>query len=150
MNQVQLVGNIAKDINLREGTVNTAHFIVACSRRVKREGQPAADFIDCVAFGKVAELVNKWFCKGKKIGVTGHIQTGNYINKDGQRIYTTEVIVETVEFVESKSASQDSAPDTGNNQETTQIAAPKAAEKAPAAEQFMQIPDDAEIELPFS
>lgn len=107
MNQVQLVGRLTKDPSVRytDGGNSIARFTVACDRRFKKEGQPDADFISCTAFGKTAEFVEKYFNKGQRIGLTGRIQTGSYDDSDGKKVYTTDVVVESVEFVESKGSS---------------------------------------------
>lgn len=117
MNKVQLVGRLTRDPEIRysqgENATATARFSVAVSRRFKNaEGNYDADFINCVAFGKTAEFLEKYFKKGMAIGLTGHIQTGSYTNKDGQKVYTTDVIVEETEFVESKNASVNTIKDT--------------------------------------
>ena len=105
MNKVQLVGRLTRDPEIRysqgENATATARFSVAVNRRFKNaEGNYDADFINCVAFGKSAEFVEKYFKKGMAIGLTGRIQTGSYTNKDGQKVYTTDVVVEETEFVE--------------------------------------------------
>ena len=117
MNKCTLVGRLTKDPEIRysqgENATATARFSVAVNRRFKNaEGNYDADFINCVAFGKTAEFLEKYFKKGMAIGLTGHIQTGSYTNKDGQKVYTTDVIVEETEFVESKNASGNATKDT--------------------------------------
>ena len=117
MNKCTLVGRLTKDPEIRysqgENATATARFSVAVNRRFKNaEGNYDADFINCVAFGKTAEFLEKYFKKGMAIGLTGHIQTGSYTNKDGQKVYTTDVIVEETEFVESKNASVNTTKDT--------------------------------------
>lgn len=117
MNKCTLVGRLTKDPEIRysqgENATATARFSVAVNRRFKNaEGNYDADFINCVAFGKTAEFLEKYFKKGMAIGLTGHIQTGSYTNKDGQKVYTTDVIVEETEFVESKNASSNTTKDT--------------------------------------
>ena len=117
MNKVQLVGRLTRDPEIRysqgENATATARFSVAVNRRFKNaEGNYDADFINCVAFGKTAEFLEKYFKKGMAIGLTGHIQTGSYTNMDGQKVYTTDVIVEETEFVESKNASGNTTKDT--------------------------------------
>ncbi len=104
MNNVVLVGRLVRDPDVRYNPNGTgvARFTVACDRRFKREGQPEADFISCVAFGKTAEFMEKYFAKGRLIGLQGSIQTGSYTNKDGQKVYTTDVVVDNVEFVGSR------------------------------------------------
>ena len=144
MNKVQLVGRLTRDPEIRysqgENATATARFSVAVNRRFKNaEGNYDADFINCVAFGKSAEFVEKYFKKGMAIGLTGRIQTGSYTNKDGQKVYTTEVVVEETEFVESKGAS---SADNSNNSRP----APSAANN----NDFMSIPDGIDEELPFA
>ena len=144
MNKVQLVGRLTRDPEIRysqgENVTATARFSVAVNRRFKNaEGNYDADFINCVAFGKSAEFVEKYFKKGMAIGLTGRIQTGNYTNKDGQKVYTTDVVVEETEFVESKGAS---SADNSNNSRP----APSAANN----NDFMSIPDGVDEELPFA
>ena len=144
MNKVQLVGRLTRDPEIRysqgENATATARFSVAVNRRFKNaEGNYDADFINCVAFGKSAEFVEKYFKKGMAIGLTGRIQTGSYTNKDGQKVYTTDVVVEETEFVESKGAS---SADNSNNSRH----APSAANN----NDFMSIPDGIDEELPFA
>ena len=125
------IGRIVADPDMRytDGGVTIAKFRLAVARRFKKEGQPEADFINCLAFGKTAEFVEKYFRKGMKTACTGSIQTGSYKNKDGQTVYTTDIVVDNVEFVESK---QEQKP-----------------EAAGADQGFMYIPDGSEGELPF-
>lgn len=123
MNSVSLMGRLTRDAELRYAS-NTEmailRFNVAVDRRLSKEkrteaennNQPTADFINCIAFGKTAEIIGQYFGKGNKIAITGHIQTGSY-EKDGQRIYTTDVVVDSFDFVESNSSS------TKTNQENT-------------------------------
>ena len=145
MNKVQLVGRLTRDPEIRysqgENATATARFSVAVNRRFKNsEGNYDADFINCVAFGKSAEFVEKYFKKGMAIGLTGRIQTGSYTNKDGQKVYTTDVVVEETEFVESKGAS---SSDNSNTSRPT----PNVANN----NDFMSIPDNVEDEgLPFA
>lgn len=107
INKACLVGRLTRDPELRystgENAVAFAKFSVAVQRKFKnKEGEYEADFINCTAMGKTAEFVEKYFSKGNAIGLTGEIRTGNYINKEGIKVYTTEVFVDSVEFVESK------------------------------------------------
>lgn len=136
MNKAILVGRLVADADVRYSADNNAiaRFTLAVDRKFKRDNEPTADFITCVAFGKTAEFIEKYFSKGKKIGLTGHIQTGSYTNKDGAKVYTTDVVVEECEFVESKG---DASAD-----------APRAEQKA--SDGFMNIPDDIQEELPFA
>lgn len=122
MNSVSLMGRLTRDPELRY-TANTqmanARFVVAVNRKLSKEkkqeaensGYPTADFISCVAWGKTAENIGNYFKKGNRIAITGHIQTGSYENQQGQRIYTTDVVVDSFDFVESNSNSN-----TTNNQ----------------------------------
>ena len=144
MNKVQLVGRLTRDPEIRysqgENATATARFSVAVNRRFKNsEGNYDADFINCVAFGKSAEFVEKYFKKGMAIGLTGRIQTGSYTNKDGQKVYTTDVVVEETEFVESKGASN---TDNSNSFRPT----PSVSNNS----DFVNIPDGVDEELPFA
>lgn len=136
MNKVELVGRLTRDPEVRysQNGNNTAvaHFSVAVNRRYAKEGEQTADFINCVAFGKTAEFIERYFHKGNAIGITGRIQTGSYTNKDGAKVYTTDVLTEEVEFVEKK---QDG---TTNNAPTT------------TDDGFMNVPDNIDEELPFN
>ena len=109
MNQVVLMGRLTRDPDVRysagDNSLAVARYTLAVDRRFKREGEPTADFIGCVAFGRQAEFAEKYFHQGIKIAVTGRIQTGSYTNKDGNRVFTTDVVVENQEFAESKAAS---------------------------------------------
>jgi single-strand DNA-binding protein len=140
MNSVNLVGRLTRDPEVRysDGGTSIARFTIACDRRFKKAGDAqTADFIGCIAFGKTAEFVEKFFHQGMKIGADGRIQTGSYTNKDGQKVYTTDVVVENVEFVESKSTDggyQSSRPE------------PSSA----LGDGFMNIPDGIDEELPFN
>lgn len=107
MNSVVLCGRLTKDPEIRSTEKSTvARFTLAIDRRIKAEGQPEADFISCVAFGKTADFIGKYFHKGMKMILEGRIQTGNYTDKDGVKHYTTDVIAESVEFAESKRTEQ--------------------------------------------
>lgn len=108
MNNVILVGRLTKDVEVRTNNDSTvARFSVAVNRDFKnKEGKYDADFINCIAFGRTAEFLEKYFSKGMKIGLVGRIQTGSYTNKDGNKVYTTDVVCEKVEFVESKGESK--------------------------------------------
>lgn len=112
MNVVALVGRLTRDpiqrmANTENGSWETANFTLEVERRKKSENEEAsADFISCVAFGKRAEFVNKWLHQGTKVSLDGRIQTGSFTNKEGQKVYTTDVVVNNIEFAESKAASQ--------------------------------------------
>ena len=107
MNNVALIGRLTRDPEVRMTTSNTAvgRYTLAVDRRFKKDGDQSADFIPCITFGKAAEFAEKYLSKGIKIAVTGRIQTGSYTNREGQKIYTTDIVVETQEFVESKNDS---------------------------------------------
>lgn len=115
MNKVILVGRLVRDPDIRystgENTMCVARYTLAVDRRFKTKDNVTADFISCVAFGKTGEFAEKYLKKGTKIAVVGRITTGSYMNKDGQKVYTTDVTVEEHEFVESKSSGSDYAED---------------------------------------
>ena len=126
-----------------------ARYSLAVDRRVRRQNagpdEPTADFINCVAFGRSGEFAEKYFRKGTKVLVEGRIQTGSYTNKDGVRVYTTDIVVENQEFAESKNAS--GSGDGGFGGFTP--VAPEQSSQAPA-DGFMNIPDGIDEELPFN
>ena len=103
------MGRLTRDPEIRyttgEKQMSIARFTLAVDRRFKRDGEPDADFIGCTAFGKTAEFAERYLKQGTKICVTGRIQTGSYTNKDGVKVYTTDVVIEECEFAESKNAS---------------------------------------------
>ena len=140
MNKVILIGRLTKDPDVRysQGSNPTAvaKYSLAVPRKFKRENEPDCDFINCVAFGKLGEFAEKYLHKGIKIAVTGRIQTGSYTNRDGAKVYTTDVIVEEQEFCESKNASQ--------NSESRPQPMPQTD-----SDGFMQIDDSISDELPF-
>ena len=113
MNKVILMGRLTRDPEVRysagESGTAIARYTLAVDRRFKREGEATADFISCVSFGRTAEFAEKYFRQGLKIIVSGRIQTGSYTNRDGQKVYTTEVVVEEQEFAEGKNSSQQGA-----------------------------------------
>ena len=121
MNKVIIIGRFTRDPEIKystgENATATARFSLAVNRRFKnKEGNYDADFINCVAFGKTAEFIEKHFTKGMAIGITGRIQTGSYTNKEGQKVYTTDVVVEETEFVESKNkGTSDNVPNNNAN-----------------------------------
>ena len=150
MNRVILMGRLTRDPEVRysqgERSMAIARYTLAVDRRGRR-GQDGsdqtADFINCVVFGRGAEFAENYLHQGTKIIAEGRIQTGSYTNKDGQRVYTTDVVVENQEFAESKAAS-------ANNAGGYQQAAPSRPEPTQAAgDGFMNIPDAIEEELPF-
>ena len=153
MNSVQLVGRFTRDPDIRytNGGSSIARFSLAVGRIYKQENGPDADFISCVAFGKTAEFIEKYFHKGQRIGVTGRIQTGSYINKDGQKVYTTDVIVEDQEFADSKNSSSDGSYGGGRSQSQSYQQVTRPAPSSAIGDGFMNIPDGVEDEgLPFN
>ena len=147
MNKVILMGRLTRDPEVRysqgDNPMAIARYTLAVDRRFRRDGEETADFIPCVVFGKQGEFAEKYLKKGTKILVSGRIQTGSYTNKDGVKVYTTDVVVEEQEFAESKAASDANAG--GFHQ-----AAPAPAPTAPAGDGFMNIPDGIDEELPFN
>lgn len=149
MNKIILMGRLTRDPEVRYGGAQNmaiARFSIAVDRRFKREGQPDADFFNCTAFGKTGEFVEKYLHKGTKVVLDGEMQNDNYTNKQGQMIYGFRVIVNSIEFAESKAASQSSAaapvpqpPQGGGSDE--QPAAP--------SDDFMNVPNSVEEALPF-
>ena len=137
MNKVILMGRVVRDAEIRysQGASSTciARYTLAVDRKFKQEGQPTADFINCIAFGKLGEFAEKYLHKGTKIAVTGRIQTGSYKNKDGNTVYTTDVVVEEQEFCESKSQSNSQPQPAPSNDNS-----------------WMNIPDGVEDSLPFN
>lgn len=137
MNQVILMGRLTKDPNVTytngENQMCVARFSLAVNRRYKKEGEEqTADFINCVSFGKTAEFIEKFTHKGTKLIVSGRIQTGSYTNKDNQKVYTTDVVVESCEFAESK-------------KEDEEIAA-----QNPGDNDFVSVPEGVTDDLPFN
>lgn len=155
MNKVILMGRLTRDPEVRysagENSMAIARYTLAVDRRFKRDNEATADFIGCVAFGRSAEFAEKYFRQGLKVVVTGRIQTGSYTNKDGQKVYTTDVVVEDQEFAESKAASQaNSSFDGGGYQQQQQPSYAKPAPSAASGDGFMNIPDGIDEELPFN
>ena len=149
MNKVVLMGRLTRDPEVRysqgERPIAVARYTLAVNRTFKRAGEPDADFINCVVFGRSAEFAEKYFRQGIRIVVSGRIQTGSYTNRDGMKVYTTEVIVDEQEFAESKAASDQSAAAYNSSRPA---AAPTPS--APVGDGFMNIPDGLDEELPFS
>lgn len=163
MNRTVLSGRLTRDPDIRHTKTQkgedyvVARYTLAVDRRFKREGdEQTADFISCVAFGKNGEFVEKYLSKGKKISVDGHIQTGSYTDRDGKKIYTTEVVVEYCEFAESRKDTggesgaypkegQTSAA-TSENQDTEYPTAPVSTND----DGFMNIPEGLADEFPYS
>ena len=149
MNRVILMGRLTRDPDIRYSqsgdNMAIARFTLAVDRRGRRQengsDQQTADFISCVCFGKTAEFADKYLRQGTKIAVTGRIQTGSYTNRDGQKVYTTEVVLDEIEFAESKNMQSNDAP----VYRPTSRPEPRAA-----GEGFMNIPDGIDEELPFN
>lgn len=158
MNEVILTGRLTRDPDVRytngPDPVCIARFSLAVDRRFKREGEPEADFPSCVAFGKTGEFVERWAKKGGKFDIVGRLQTGKYQNREGQTVYTTEVVVEKIEFGESRSAAEahGRAAEGGERKESKPYAgAPAGSVSGPVDENgFMNIPEGIEEELPFN
>ena len=147
MNKVILMGRLTRDPEVRysqgENATAVARYTLAVDRRDNRNNdEQSADFINCVAFGRNGEFAEKYLRKGTKIAATGRIQTGSYTNKDGVRVYTTEVVIEEQEFAESKNSSSagNGGFTDGNN----------ASAMQEAGDGFMNIPDGIDEELPFN
>lgn len=145
MNKVILIGRLTRDPDVRysqgDNAMAIARYSLAVDRRFSRNEENSADFINCVAFGKNGEFAEKYLKKGTKIAVTGRIQTGSYTNKDGQKVYTTEVVAEEHEFVESKGSSNNDGGSYSNNNQRSNA--------SNAGDGFMDIPDGIDEELPF-
>ena len=156
MNKVILMGRLTRDPEVRysagESSTAVARYTLAVDRRFRRDGSDqTADFIGCVAFGKSAEFAEKYLHQGTKICVTGRIQTGSYTNREGQKVYTTDVVVEDQEFAESKAASSGGGGGMAYQPQQTQAAyANPEPSKASPADGFMNIPDGIDEELPFN
>lgn len=153
MNKVVLMGRLTRDPEVRysqgENPLAIARFTLAVDRRFRRDGEQSADFINCVVFGRSAEFAEKYFRQGMRVSVSGRIQTGSYTNKDGVRVYTTEVIVEEQEFAESRAESEANRGSFQyNNAPASQ--APASAPSMDAGDGFMNIPDGIDEELPFN
>lgn len=139
MNKVILIGRLTKDPEVRysqgENPMAIARYTLAVDRKHKRDGEQSADFVPCIAFGKSGEFAEKYLHKGTKIAVSGRIQTGSYTNKEGVKVYTTDVVVEEHEFCESRARSEGDNPFAGQGS---------------SMDGFMSIPDGIDEELPFT
>lgn len=135
MNNVVLMGRLTKDPEIRytqgDNPLAITRYTLAVDRRFKREGEQTADFINCVAFGKGAEFANKYFRQGSRICMSGRIQTGSYVNREGNKVYTTEVVVDNQEFADGKKETKPAEPDI-------------------PADEFVSVPEGLEEELPFA
>ncbi len=150
MNKVILMGRLTRDPEVRysqgASPMAIARYTLAVDRRFNRNNdENTADFIPCVAFGKAGEFAEKYFRKGTKLAVSGRIQTGSYTNKDGVKVYTTEVIVDDQEFAESKNSASNAGGGFDGGSSNQQSAAPMSA-----SDDFMNIPDGIDEELPFN
>ena len=143
MNKVVLMGRLTRNPDVRysqgEKATCVARYTLAVNRRFHREGEQDADFINCVAFGKQGEFAEKYLKQGTKIVISGRIQTGSYTNRDGVKVYTTDVVIEEQEFAESKKAAE-----TSSTPQNTQ-----GVKSNPEDDGFMTIPEGVEEELPF-
>ena len=151
MNKVILMGRLTRDPDVRYSNGQSgdqlciARYTLAVDRRFNRQGgddQQNADFISCVAFGRSGEFAEKYLHQGTKVVVSGRIQTGSYTNKEGQKVYTTDIVAEDIEFAESKGSS-----DGTNGGYTPRESAP--APSSADAGGFMTIPEGIEGDLPF-
>ncbi|MCR5774502.1 MAG: single-stranded DNA-binding protein [Lachnospiraceae bacterium] len=157
MNKAILVGRLTRDPNVRysqgENPMCIARFTLAVDRRRSRDSQDGqtADFISCVAFGKTGEFVEKYAHKGTKFDIVGRIQTGSYQNKEGQTVYTTDVVVEEIEFGESKSSASANGVTTQSGGSGSSNRQSESKEQPqPADDSFMNVPDEIDDELPFN
>ena len=149
MNRCIFIGRLTKDVETITANQTTiGKFSIAVDRKFKREGDPEADFFDCVTFGKQAEFCAKYFHKGSRVAVEGRMQNDNYTNKDGQKVFRNALICENVEFADSKT---DGSGSTGNGtQQTATAASSQTTQQAPAANQeFAEMPFDDPDGLPF-
>ena len=135
MNKVIEIGRLTKDPEITTSTSGTtfARFSIAVDRRFKKEGEPDADFFNCTAFGKTAEFIEKWIKKGIKVAIIGRLQNNNYTNKEGQKVYDIRIMVEEIEFAESKKDGQSNQEMHGNQ-----------------SGDFLNVPEGLVEELPFS
>ena len=150
MNKAILIGRLTRDPEVRysqgENSTAIARFTLAVDRRFKRAGETSeADFIGCVAFGKQAEFVERYFKQGMKMVLSGRIQTGSYTNKDRQKVYTTDIVAEDIEFAESKGNSDNSGYSQGGYQKEF-----RPEPSSAMGDGFMNIPDGIDEELPFN
>lgn len=147
MNKVILMGRLTRDPEVRysqgESSMAIARYTLAVDRRFQKNSEQTADFIPCVAFTRAAEFAEKYFRKGMRVCVSGRIQTGSYTNKDGVKVYTTEVIVDDQEFAESKGESS-------NNGGMDFAGDTRPTPSAASGDGFMNIPEGVEDELPFN
>lgn len=138
MNKIILIGRLTRDPEIRYSTNDNntaiARYTLAVNRPFRKNGEQQTDFLPCIAFGKTAEFAEKYLAKGMRVAVEGRIQTGSYTNQEGQKIYTTDVVVERQEFLEKRADNGQQSPDNANNYD----------------DRFMDIPDGIDEELPFN
>lgn len=148
MNKVVLVGRLTRDPEVKyshgDNATAIARFTLAVDRKIKRDNEETADFISCIDFGRMAEFAEKYFRKGTKIAISGRIQTGSYTNREEQKVYTTEVVIEEQEFSESKAASQQN--NSGNTQNASNNQQPQQPKPQTSSDGFMSAANE---ELPF-
>lgn len=145
MNKAIITGRLTKEPEVRysqtaSGNMAIARYTLASDRKFKKDDEQNADFINCIAFGKSGEFAEKYLHKGTKIAVVGRIQTGSYTNKDGNKVYTTDVVIEEQEFCESKNA---------NSSNSEQSSTANANNQPSSGNDFMSIPEGIEDDLPF-
>ena len=154
MNRVVLMGRLTRDPEIRysngENALAIARFTLAVDRRFNRRNDQTADFITCKAFGKQAEFAERFLHQGIKVAASGRIETGSYTNRDGQKVYTTEVILDEIEFAESKAANEAARGSMGGGYQSAPAPAPMPAPMGAAGNGFMNIPDGIDEELPFN
>ena len=138
MNKIMLIGRLTRDPEIRYSTNDNntaiARYTLAVNRPFRKNGEQQADFLPCIALGKTAEFAEKYLAKGMRVAIEGCIQTGSYTNQEGQKIYTTDVVVERQEFLEKRADNGQQSPDNANNYD----------------DRFMDIPDGIDEELPFN
>lgn len=140
-----MVGRLTRDPEVRyiqgENPMAIARYTLAVDRRFRRDGEPTADFINCVVFGKSAEFTEKYFRQGLRVAISGRITTGSYTNRDGQKVYTTDIVVEEQEFAESKAESESNKTSNNHTQSSSQ---------GTSNDGFLNVPDGIDAELPFN
>jgi len=123
MNKIIIMGRLVRDVEVSHSKGSTpmaiAKYTLAVNRSFKKDGEPTADFLNCVAFGKSAEFAEKYFAKGQQVAVTGRLQTGSYTNKDGVKVYTTDILVEEQHFAESKGSGAAASGNSGSSKPNT-------------------------------
>ena len=138
MNKIMLIGRLTRDPEIRYSTNDNntaiARYTLAVNRPFRKNGEQQADFLPCIALGKTAEFAEKYLAKGMRVAVEGRIQTGSYTNQEGQKIYTTDVVVERQEFLEKRADNGQQSPDNANNYD----------------DRYMDIPNGIDEELPFN